>query len=700
MKRVSTYALLLAAAFAAGCDKVEEQAATAPAPQSSGLVIEASCSDMARTDIVEGKSSWEVGDAITVIYDGTAYEYTTDQAGTSARFTSTAGIESYDPARPLTAYYPATDAAGTVSVAAQSSVTLGSDPQANAAHAPLVGLPAEMTDNTLNLSFRNIFSVMELRIDAGTLTAKGSSITLEPASAEGFDGYLTFTGTVDPETLALTPAADGTGNTLTVSFNGGADLTRPLTVKFPVGRFKSTDGLKLTLRTDDGAEYSKTIYKAGVESYTEENGSFTPKHMAKALYAMGSDGGIATADDLVAFAAAVNAGESLARWQDADGTINLLADIDMSGVTEWTPIGEASFTWGSNVIQSITGNTFSGHFDGNNHTISNLHMTCTAAGAASNAWGFFGALTDGATVENLVFDKSCSFTVAARAGSDTGIVAGLVYNSTVRNVINNAPMSVSADAAPGDNVRLSMGMVGFAFAGGATVSIDRCMNYGPVSAESAGNTKNGATGLQIAGIVGFATNALGSSDRVEITDCTNYADIDTRAARASGIVAAANRYTSIIRCTNYGDNYNAFATSSNARIGNISCITGEGCMLVDAVNYGDVICSTSGAAAGTVCLINHNNNSLERCQNYGRIITDRTSYRGTLFGQCNVAATFTQCVAGGDLGTYNNGEYVMVGVDASNYFDYIGDHSAAAVNVTAETIGWNTAPESGSSAAR
>lgn len=95
-------------------------------------------------------------------------------------------------------------------------------------------------------------------------------------------------------------------------FPDNADLTRPQTIKFPVGRFISEAGLKLTLTTTDGRTYTKNIYKSGIRTYNEKNGIFSARHLAKALYAFASPGGIETADDLIEFAAAVNAGESLA----------------------------------------------------------------------------------------------------------------------------------------------------------------------------------------------------------------------------------------------------------------------------------------------------------------------------------------------------------------------------------------------------
>ena len=42
--------------------------------------------------------------------------------------------------------------------------------------------------------------------------------------------------------------------------------------------------------------------------------------------------------------------------------------------------------------------------------------------------------------------------------------------------------------------------------------------------------------------------------------------------RASGIVAAANTFTHIVECENYGDMMNTYAGSKGGRLGNITCI--------------------------------------------------------------------------------------------------------------------------------
>jgi len=93
-----------------------------------------------------------------------------------------------------------------------------------------------------------------------------------------------------------------------------------------------------------------------------------------------------------------------------------------------------------------------------------------------------------------------------------------------------------------------------------------------------------------------------------------------------------------------------------------------------------------GAAGGVVCLVNDDGNAFVGCENYGLVITDRASYKGTLFGQCNKAARFSDCIAQGDLGAYEDGSYALVGVNYTNYMAYIGDHNASAVHVNSQNI--------------
>ena len=648
------------------------------------LVIKADCAAMTKTEISQGNSAWEAGDKITVVYEGAAYEYVAASAGETTTFTSTAGITGYDASKPIVAYYPATDASGTVKIDAEKTVEFSGNGQNVKAYAPLVGVPQEgnLQDGSLNMAFDNIFSVIELRIDGGNLTGTAKSLTVEPADAADFTGYLTVTGTVAPDTRAVTATASS--NTMKINLPASADPKQAMTVQVPVGRFSTSSGLKVTLETSDDT-YSKVIYKTGVTTFEEKGGVFFAKHLAKPMYAFAKAGGIATAADLAAFAAAVNAGESIAQWMNAEGKVVLLGDIDMSSVTSWTPIGASAFNWASNALSLTSGNMFTGYFDGQGYAIKNLKMVCDNA-TTGGAWGIFGGLGAGAVVENLVIDESCSLEIKATAPTDCGVIAGMMWDAKVRNITNNAAMKF--DGNGGDNKRMTMAVVGMAFAEADSTVISNVVNNGKIVAAAGGNTKNGGTAVQVAGLLGFGTNHLNSTQIVAVLDCVNNGDIESATARASGLVAACNRYTHVRGCDNYGDNLNTFKTSGGARLGNITCITGAGSALYDSRNFGDLISTTTGAVGGVICLVNSDDNVLDGVETYGRVISDKAnnSYKGSFFGQCSKNATIRNCVCGGTVGMYNGGTYDVVEVNADNYFDYIGQVGAAAVNVTKENI--------------
>ena len=676
----------------AGCAK---EAAPEHSPADSDfLVLKADWADLTKTDMNEGNSTWEAGDKITVVYDGAAYEYVAGSAGETTTFTSTAGITSYDPAKSLVAYYPATDVSGTIKVESEKTLTFKEGTQTNTSCAPLVGTPKDdnLKNGALSVVFSNVFAVLELRIDAGELAGTAKSIKVEPASAEDFEGYLSFTGTVDPATLAVTPAENGTGNSLTLTLPENADPKQAMTLKFPVGRFSTNSGLKISLTTSEGT-YSRNVYKTGVTSYVQKGDFFYARHLAKPMYAFANAGGIATAEDLVAFASAVNAGESIVNWMNADGKVVLLNDIDMSSVTSWTPIGASNFTWASNALTCDSGKMFTGYFDGQGHSIKNFKMVCENSTAGA-AWGLFGGLGAGAVVENVVFDESCSLELKATAQTDCGIVAGMAWDARVRNITNNASMTFSGTCK---SKRVTMAVVGMAFAETDSTVVSNVVNNGKIVASDGGSNQNGGNAIHIAGILGFGTNHLNSSEIVAVLDCTNNGDIESATARTSGIAAACNRYTHLRGCKNYGDQINTFnvkteSAGSAARIGNITCITGAGSSLYDCTNYGDVISTTKGAVAGIICLVNNDDAVFENVATYGRVITDRkvNTYCGAFFGQCNKKAEFKNCVCGGAFGTYNNGDYQVTELTADNYWDYIGQIGANGVNATKENIKYGT----------
>ena len=362
--------------------------------------------------------------------------------------------------------------------------------------------------------------------------------------------------------------------------------------------------------------------------------------------------GIRDAADFLAFAAAVNAGESTAQWENAQGWVNLLADIDFTGVTSWTPVGNAIAPWGSSYNPVVaSGHAFTGKFDGNAHHIKNLVLVDNVT-TAGDHFGLFGYVGAGAVVQNFVIDNTCSLTVNSSAAHSACVIAGVVYDASVRDVTSYAPMTYQGNATG----LLHMALIGGIYANTQNCTVDSVHNNGKITATNTANLNAGATAIHAAGIVGF-TNARTSGDdlkTVTVSDSNNYGDMESQAGRTAGIVGAANARTTISGCENRGDQLNTMPKNDGARLGNIVCFTNTSSTITGCKNYGDLISTTAGRVGGIVSLANpatYSNN-----ENYGEIISD-SQYRGVFFGHINTVTTWTGGKASGKVGTYNNGTY-------------------------------------------
>ena len=164
---------------------------------------------------------------------------------------------------------------------------------------------------------------------------------------------------------------------------------------------------------------------------------------------------ISNADELVYFAKTVN----VDRETYAGKTVKLTADIDLAG-KKWVPIG--------NLVGYPTV-TFSGTFDGQGHTISNMNVVDNTVNHA--VAGFFGS-TGGATIQDVIFEdavvKSTHYAgvVVAYEGANNSL-------TNVKNVVvNGAAITSSAELINGawDNGDKVGGIVGYA----TSIAVDNC----------------------------------------------------------------------------------------------------------------------------------------------------------------------------------------------------------------------------------
>ncbi len=223
---------------------------------------------------------------------------------------------------------------------------------------------------------------------------------------------------------------------------------------------------------------------------------------------------ITTAQQLKQLADEVNAGDS-----KSGKTVLLMNDIDLSVYPNWSPIGTLNLNW------SDVSRPFSGVFDGQNHTISNLTCTSVTNGYA----GLFGNFNG--TVQNLIL-RDAQITVK---GSYAGTV---VCENKGGQVLNCAMIggSVKGECDVGGVVGYNEGTVENCYATGDVTALSGAWDYyaGGVVGYNEGTVQNcyaagrvesgqragGAVGYNIQGTIqncvalGQSVSAKGDAHRV------------------------------------------------------------------------------------------------------------------------------------------------------------------------------------------
>lgn len=199
------------------------------------------------------------------------------------------------------------------------------------------------------------------------------------------------------------------------------------------------------------------------------------------LNAWADDYEIATAQDLVDFAAVVNGGDFTANAVLTD-------DIDMSSLTTWIPIGD----WGAQ--NGKTEACYKGHFDGQGHTITGFNFT-----ASQNYFGIFGVISTGALIENFTIygEVSCGFKTMG--------VVGYARDATptIRNI--HSYLNINNTAAGNRHG----GILGSSVNG--TIVVDRCTYSGTLDGNDSGGSGN------YGGIVGYVNN--NANAHLRVTNC-------------------------------------------------------------------------------------------------------------------------------------------------------------------------------------
>ena len=316
------------------------------------------------------------------------------------------------------------------------------------------------------------------------------------------------------------------------------------TVEISSGSFTSDDGVESIAIRADGEEDKATAtnafsisggtFSSNVSDYCapglassdeDKNGTFeivTDTSMFQSGNGTQSSPFIImTEAQLKKFAESVNDGATY------EGQYIQLGD-DIQLTENWSPMG-----------------TFSGTFDGQNHSVTHLNIT-----NGTSYTGFFSHLS-GATVRNLKIEHA---TITCGADCWVGVIAGRADNSTVEN----------------------------------------CTVSGTITANNVGTSQSGNHGVAAAGVVEYAYQSTISNTTSTVNITVSTTD---EIAYAGGIACEVNG-TDITGCTNTGS-LSASSSTGYSYVGGIAAYMKNSSSITACVNNGTVQSGGSSAAYAT-----------------------------------------------------------------------------------------------------
>lgn len=268
---------------------------------------------------------------------------------------------------------------------------------------------------------------------------------------------------------------------------------------------------------------------------------------------------IAQPSDLAGFAAMLSENPE----EYADASFALESDIDMGGYA-LPSIGSGNL----DSDNSVSGTAFTGTFDGQGNTISNVVVK---AAENSNITSIFPNVKEGGTVKDVNFANVSIQGVAATSTNTPGAtgIVGVLNGGTVSGV------TVSSGSVSGGNY--TGAVVGSVLAGS---TVENCENSASV------------TGMNnVGGVVGIAFDSTESAD-ITLTGCINNGEV-TAPWTVGGVVGLSN--ANVSDCTNNGT-----VTATNNSVGGVVAEQRDGGSITGCKNFANVKSASDAYGVGGV----------------------------------------------------------------------------------------------------
>ena len=484
----------------------------------------------------EGSVSWEAGDEIS-LFDpsGNNNKFVTSVGGESVTFSGTAvnaGGKYY-------ALYPY-DANANLSGSVFSTTLPVQQSAREGSFASMLNPSVAVADGpNESLSFKNACAVIKFSFTT-TTDAEISKVVFQGNSGEPLAGNVQIDAGVEPSSTTVMEDGASCEIELSGTFAPYKDYY------FVVAPCSLSNGFTITFYNSEGKAWSRVgtksaSLKAGyiLDLGTSTVGNFSSCEQIDGVYH------IYDADGLVEWAS---------KKDVLTKDVVIENDINMSG-KPWNPVG-------TNLTDG-----FSGDFDGNNKTISNLSIDDNSSGNV----GFFAGLSQSAKVHDVTFSGAV---VEGGSSSYSGVVAGNSLGIVENCRVNTSSVSGNyAGALVGNNSRqvnncnVSNVEIDASYSGGGIAGV----SYGKIEycTVSGSDTKIIASGLSASagGIVGQTSQESHISTSGRLLKCA--VDGITVSGSWAGGIAGENGFGVLAQCVVTRTSIVHAANTASCRIGGV-----------------------------------------------------------------------------------------------------------------------------------
>ena len=504
-----------------------------------------------RATVPVTKDAFATGDRIAVSISAQVKPYT---YGADRNFSATHPDDSFywTPGQQqqdnVIAWYPYSDAL--LSTSSPLNISRQDTDAAFAAADFLFAGPATLTrtpSSALTFSHRTALLRLNIKADGKTVvptpdfTVTGVEVEGTPVNAtiHPTDGTLTQTGNtaviythpcaVTPDGYMATYEAQIIPHTISPSPSGGTLIT-----VYTANPDKTYSGIILSGSYEAGHihTYNVTLGNAHVDIRPADNDlPWNDGDIRPDLPPTGYDLTVSTAQELKAFAEAVNYGRNISNTSSSVearfARVLQTADIDLAEIDDWTPIGNSV---------SPSYNKFQGIYNGNGYTISNLKIR-----SGETYKGLFGGVTgkDSSTPAVLtgIHLRNVDIDVSHNSNIYCGAIAGSASPSTVTTFCSARGEIKTDVTSTASDYNHSGGIIGD---NSGTISYCRA----DVKVIASSNSGDSRTQCAAGGIVGYN---YGTILACEASGSEVSAQPDAAEAQAGGIAGFANGY--ITSCT-------------------------------------------------------------------------------------------------------------------------------------------------------